>query len=49
MSQRIALKEPPGLLEMLAYSYFPTSFLVGPQLPMKRYQEFVSGLYDEVY
>lgn len=42
-SKKVALLEVPSLLEMAAYAYFPTSFLVGPQFPMKRYQDFVAG------
>lgn len=42
-SKKVALREVPSLLEVAAFSYFPTSFLVGPQFPMKRYQDFVAG------
>lgn len=38
-----ALTKVPSLLEIAGYTYFPTSFLVGPQFPMKKYQEFVAG------
>lgn len=42
-SKKVALREVPSLLEMAAFAYFPTSFLIGPQFPMKRYQDYVSG------
>lgn len=42
-SKKLALREVPSLLEIAGFSYFPTSFLVGPQFPMKRYQDFISG------
>ncbi|KAH8307242.1 hypothetical protein KR044_008434, partial [Drosophila immigrans] len=38
-----ALKEVPNFLELLAYAYFPSSFLVGPQFPYRRYQSFTNG------
>ncbi|KAF6207636.1 hypothetical protein GE061_016083 [Apolygus lucorum] len=37
------LRELPSLLEVAGYTYFPTSFLVGPQFPMRKYQEFIAG------
>lgn len=42
-SKKVALRQMPSLLEILAHTYFPASFLVGPQFPMKRYQDFVAG------
>ncbi|KAJ4440234.1 hypothetical protein ANN_08373 [Periplaneta americana] len=47
--KKTALSKTPSLLEVAAYTYFPASFLVGPQFPMKRYLDFVSGTFkDEV-
>ncbi|XP_023018791.2 lysophosphatidylcholine acyltransferase 3 protein nessy [Leptinotarsa decemlineata] len=46
-SKKVALQKRPSLLEMFGHAFFPASFLVGPQFPMKRYQEFVSGQYSE--
>ncbi|XP_075232979.1 lysophosphatidylcholine acyltransferase 3 protein nessy isoform X2 [Lycorma delicatula] len=43
-NKKVALKQVPSFLEVLAYSFYPASFLVGPQFPMKRYQDFVSGI-----
>ncbi|KAL1122316.1 hypothetical protein AAG570_003721 [Ranatra chinensis] len=42
-AKKVALKKAPTLLETAAYCYFPTSFLVGPQFPFRRYSDFVSG------
>lgn len=37
----------PTLLELIAFTYFPASVLVGPQFSFLRYQRFVSGQYEE--
>lgn len=42
-SKKVALREMPQLLETLGFAFFPASFLVGPQFPLKRYQDFVEG------
>ncbi|XP_017759421.1 PREDICTED: lysophospholipid acyltransferase 5 isoform X2 [Eufriesea mexicana] len=39
----LALKERPTFLEIAAFTYFPGSFLVGPQFSMKRYLDYVHG------
>ncbi|XP_014206756.1 lysophospholipid acyltransferase 5 [Copidosoma floridanum] len=39
----MALHQCPSLLEVAAYTYFPGSFLVGPQFSMKRYLDYVNG------
>lgn len=45
-----ALKEMPSLMEITAFSYFPGSFLVGPQFSMKRYLDYVHNvLIPKVY
>lgn len=38
-----ALAYIPSLIELTAFIYFPASFLVGPQFPFKRYQQFIQG------
>lgn len=44
-----ALSKIPSLLEVAGYTYFPASFLVGPQFSMRRYLDFVAGIFrDEV-
>lgn len=40
-NKKVALKAVPSPLEVFAHSYFPSSFLIGPQLPIKRYRDFV--------
>ncbi|ALC45161.1 nes [Drosophila busckii] len=42
-----ALKELPTLLELLAFAYFPSGFLVGPQFPYRRYRSFINGEYRQ--
>ncbi|XP_048581170.1 lysophospholipid acyltransferase 5-like [Nematostella vectensis] len=37
------IHQPPSLLEMLGYSYFFGSFLVGPQFPIRKYLSMVEG------
>ncbi|KAL7645692.1 UNVERIFIED_CONTAM: hypothetical protein RMT77_002569 [Armadillidium vulgare] len=41
--QATALKMRPSLLEIAGHTYFPASFMVGPQFSMKRYLSFVHG------
>ncbi|PSN32117.1 Lysophospholipid acyltransferase 5 [Blattella germanica] len=43
--KKTALPNKPSLLEVAAHTYFPASFLVGPQFPMKRYLCFVNGAF----
>ncbi|XP_030370390.1 lysophospholipid acyltransferase 5 [Scaptodrosophila lebanonensis] len=38
-----ALVELPSLLELTAFAYFPSGFLVGPQFPYRRYRSFING------
>lgn len=42
-NQKSALTECPSVLEMFGHSLFPSSFLIGPQFPMRRYKSFVAG------
>ncbi|XP_058460578.1 lysophospholipid acyltransferase 5 [Malaya genurostris] len=37
----------PSPLELIAFTYFPASVLVGPQFSMIRYRRFVSGQYEQ--
>uniref|UniRef100_A0A1I8NPP7 Lysophospholipid acyltransferase 5 n=1 Tax=Stomoxys calcitrans TaxID=35570 RepID=A0A1I8NPP7_STOCA len=41
------LEKTPSLLELLAYAYFPGSFLVGPQFPYRRYQRYIDGEFSQ--
>jgi len=45
--KKTALSKMPSLLEVGGYTYFPASFLVGPQFPMKRYLDFVAGVFRD--
>ncbi|KAK9884303.1 hypothetical protein WA026_005255 [Henosepilachna vigintioctopunctata] len=42
-NKRFMLKTLPNPLEFFGFAFFPSSFLVGPQFPMRRYQNFVNG------
>jgi lysophospholipid acyltransferase 5 len=39
----VCLKRCPTLLELLGHVYFPATFMVGPQFPMKRYKFLIKG------
>ncbi|XP_037797486.1 lysophospholipid acyltransferase 5-like [Penaeus monodon] len=41
--KKTALSIRPSLLEVAAHTYFPASFMVGPQFSMRRYLDFVNG------
>ncbi|XP_076183758.1 lysophosphatidylcholine acyltransferase 3 protein nessy isoform X2 [Ptiloglossa arizonensis] len=41
--KQVALAAQPTFLEVAAFTYFPGSFLVGPQFSMKRYLDYVNG------
>ncbi|XP_052894137.1 lysophospholipid acyltransferase 5 [Anopheles moucheti] len=36
----------PTLLELIAFTYFPATVLVGPQFSFLRYQRFIAGAYE---
>lgn len=40
--QKSYLIQPPNLMEIAAYTYFPASILVGPQFPFRRYNNFIN-------
>ncbi|GJQ83403.1 nes [Trypoxylus dichotomus] len=44
--KKIALHKRPAFLEFCGYQFFPTSFLIGPQFSLKRFQEFTKGVYS---
>ncbi|KAL5275046.1 LPCAT3 family protein [Megaselia abdita] len=37
------IKEMPNIVQLMAYSYFPSSFIVGPQFPFNRYKHFINN------
>ncbi|KAL3313893.1 Lysophosphatidylcholine acyltransferase 3 [Cichlidogyrus casuarinus] len=39
--KRFALTQLPGLLEVFAFCFTPTAFMIGPQFPMRHFQQFV--------
>ncbi|RZB54390.1 lysophospholipid acyltransferase 5 [Asbolus verrucosus] len=45
-SKKVALNKCPSVLEFFGHTLFPASFMVGPQFPMKRYQDFVNGKFS---
>lgn len=42
-----ALRTFPTIFESAAHAFFPGSFLIGPQFPMKRYLDFVAGKFGK--
>lgn len=46
--KQVALKDHPTFLEIAGFSYFPASFIVGPQFSMKRYLDFVQGRFTSI-
>lgn len=45
-SKKLALTKRPSFGEYCGLMFFPGSFLVGPQFPMRRYQDFVAGKFS---
>lgn len=43
----LMVKTKPSLLEIAAFTYFPASFLVGPQFSFRRYLSFIDNEYDK--
>ncbi|KAK3863271.1 hypothetical protein Pcinc_030934 [Petrolisthes cinctipes] len=41
--QKTALTFTPTLVEIAGHTYFPASFMVGPQFSMRRYLDFIKG------
>ncbi|GAB0096485.1 Lysophospholipid acyltransferase 5 [Sergentomyia squamirostris] len=41
------IKKMPNLLQIASYSYFPGSFLVGPQFPYRQYERFIARDFDK--
>lgn len=37
------IKDLPNVIELAAFSYFPSSFIVGPQFPFNRYSRFINN------
>ena len=45
--EKSALEEAPSLLEVFSHSFFIGGYFVGPQIQMKKYQQFVSPSYQD--
>lgn len=45
--KKSAVKTKPNLLEIAAFTYFPASFLVGPQFSFRRYLSFIDKEFDK--
>lgn len=46
-NKKSCLKKVPSVIEVVAYTIFPASVLVGPQFPMRRYQSFINKEFDK--
>lgn len=46
-NKKTALKTPPSLFEIASYTYFPASFMVGPQFPFRRFDQFINKDFDK--
>lgn len=44
---RIKPNEKPDLLEIATYTYFPASFLIGPQFNFERLRRFMNHEFDK--
>lgn len=47
-NKKVAILKRPPILEYFGYMFFPASFLVGPQFPIRRYQSYIEGRFGEV-
>lgn len=45
--KKACVKTKPSLLEVAAFTYFPASFLVGPQFSFRRYLSFINKEFDK--
>jgi len=45
--KKSCVKTKPNLLEIAAFTYFPASFLVGPQFSFRRYLSFINKEFDK--
>lgn len=45
--KKLMVKEKPSLIEVAAFTYFPASFLVGPQFSFRRYLSFIDKEFDK--
>lgn len=45
--KKSCVRTKPNLLEVAAFTYFPSFFLVGPQLSFQRYLSFINKEFDK--
>lgn len=45
--KRLRIVDKPGLLEIATYTYFPATFLVGPQFPLERLRRYLNHDFDQ--
>lgn len=45
--KRLCIKEKPGLLEIATYTFFPSTYLVGPQFPLERLRRYLNHEFDQ--
>lgn len=38
-----SIQKLPNIIQLAAYSYFPSSFIAGPQFPFNRYKRFINN------
>lgn len=46
-NKEVCLKTRPGFIQYCGFMCFPASFLVGPQFPYKRYDDFCNGSFKD--
>lgn len=46
--KEVAIKRMPTILEVLGFSFFPSSFMIGPQFPITRYLDLIAGKFNNV-
>lgn len=46
-NKKSCLKRIPNIIEILAYTMFPASLLVGPQFSFRRYESFINKEFDK--
>lgn len=46
-NKKSCVRSKPSLLEIAAFTYFPASFLVGPQFSFRRYTSFIDGEFSK--
>lgn len=45
--QENCIRELPNIMQLAAFTYFPSSFIAGPQFPFNRYSRFINNDFAE--